>query len=221
MTSVDELLSADPSTTGKQALTSQVTNAGRFAGWRVWRSPVWRGLTEIATHVAFLAADKTWVGDIPAADRLIGGGAVRNSISTLTDRGVVEAAIATHLDVVQIFEQAWNAHTFDFETDIGRFMAPDVTVVSGGALGGRSLLCETADARADYIRGTGARVTINLEITCVSDMGTTVVVVAEGDFSFTYPDRTVYTQPFLTSSTLRLLDGAWVFQHIHFGRSCS
>jgi hypothetical protein len=126
-----------------------------------------------------------------------------------------------HADVVHIYEQAWNAHTFDFEKAVGHFAAPDITIVSGGTLGGRSLLRETSDARADYIRGTNATVTINMEITCVADMDTTVVVVAEGNLSFTYTDLTTYTQPMMTSSTLRLLDDRWVFQHIHFGRRCS
>jgi hypothetical protein len=129
----------------------------------------------------------------------------------------VDAAAAMHKDVVRIYEQAWNAHTFDFENDVGRFMAPDITIVSGGMLGGRSLLCELLDARADYVRWTEATVAINLEITCVADLDTTVMVVAEGDFSFTYPDRTTYTQRVLMSSTLRFLDGMWVFQHIHCG----
>ena len=139
---------------------------------------------------------------------------------TLSDLSV-NAALAMHKDVARIYEQAWNAHTFDFENDVGHFMAPDISIVSEGTLGGRSVLRETSDARADYVRGTKAIATINLKITCVADLDTTVVVVAEGDFSFTYPDRTTYTQPVLTSSTLRLLDDRWVFQHIHCGRSCS
>ena len=133
----------------------------------------------------------------------------------------VNAALAMHKDVARIYEQAWNAHTFDFENDVGHFMAPDITIVSGDTLGGRSVLRDTSDARADYVRGTKAIVTINLEITCVADLDTTLVIVAEGDFSFTYPDQTTYTQRVLTTSTLRLLDGAWVFQHIHCGRGCS
>ena len=139
---------------------------------------------------------------------------------TLSDLSV-NAALAMHKDVARIYEQAWNAHTFDFENDVGHFMAPDIAIVSAGGLSGRSLLHQTSDARADYVRGTGATVTINLEIRCVVDIDTTVVVVAGGDFRFTYPDRTTSTQPILTSSTLRLLDGAWVFQHIHIGRGCS
>jgi hypothetical protein len=145
---------------------------------------------------------------------------MQGKTATLSDLGV-NAAIVMHNDVVRIYEQAWNAHTFDFENDVGHFMAPDITIVSGDTLVGRSLLRETSEARADYVRGTKAIVTINLEVTCVADLDTTAVVVAEGDFSFTYPDRTTYTQPVLTSSTLRLLDGVWVFQHIHCGRGCS
>jgi hypothetical protein len=145
---------------------------------------------------------------------------MQSEIGTLSDVSV-NAALAMHEDVVRIYEEAWNAHTFDFENDVGHFVAPDITIVSGGMLGGRSELRETSDARADYVRGTKAIVTINLEITCVADLGTTVVAVAEGDFSFTYPDRTAYTQQVLTSSTLRFVDGTWVFQHIHCGRGCS
>jgi hypothetical protein len=156
--------------------------------------------------------------DIPAADRFSGGN-MHDDIPTLNARSV-DAAVATHQDVVRIYEEAWNAHTFDFESDLGHFMAPDITIVSGGALGGRSLLRETSDARADYVRGTRATVTITSEITHVADMDTTVVVVAEGDLSFTYPDRTTYTQRLLISSTLRLLGDTWVFQHVHFGRGC-
>ena len=138
---------------------------------------------------------------------------------TLSDLSV-DAAVAMHKDVARIYEQAWNAHTFDFESDLGHFMAPDITIVSGGTLGGRALLRETSDARADYVRGTRATVSINSEVTHVADMGSTVVVVAEGDLSFIYPDETTYTQRLLISSTLRLLDGTWVFQHVHFGRGC-
>jgi hypothetical protein len=145
---------------------------------------------------------------------------MQSEIGTLGDLSV-NAALAIHNDVARIYEQAWNAHTFDFEDDVGHFMAPDITIVSGDTLGGRSLLRETSDARADYVRGTNAIAAINLEIACVADLDTTVVVVAEGDFSFTYPDRTTYTQQVLTSSTLRFLDGTWVFQHIHCGRGCS
>jgi hypothetical protein len=156
--------------------------------------------------------------DIPAADRF-SGGRMHDDVPTL-NAGSVDAAIATHQDVLRIYEEAWNAHTFDFESDLGHFMAPDITIVSGGILGGRSLLRETSDARADYVRGTRATVTISSEITHVADMDTTVVVVAEGDLSFTYPDHTTYTQPLLVSSTLRLLGSKWVFQHVHFGRAC-
>jgi hypothetical protein len=145
---------------------------------------------------------------------------MRGNVGTLSDRRV-DAALAMHKDVVRIYEQAWNDHTFDFENDVGRFMAPDITIVSEDTLGGRSVLGAISDARADYVRGTKAIVTINLKVTCVADLDTTVVVVAEGDFSFTYPDRTTYTQRVLTSSTLRLLHGTWVFQHIHCGRGCS
>jgi hypothetical protein len=145
---------------------------------------------------------------------------MRNNFPSVTVGGV-DAAVATHQDVVRIYEQAWNAHVFDFESDVGRFMAPDITIVSGGTLGGRSLLREISDARADYVRGTRATATLNSEIMYAADIGIAVVVVAEGDLSFAYPDRTAYAQRLLTSSTLRLLDGAWVFQHIHFGRGCS
>jgi hypothetical protein len=169
---------------------------------------------------ALLAPDQASICDSLAVDRSIEGDTLHDHIPTVTTRGV-DAAIATHQDVVRIYEQAWNDHTFDFESDLGHFMAPDITIVSGGMLGGRSLLRETSDARTDYVRGTGATVTINSQITYVADMDTTVVVVAEGDLSFTYPDRTTYTQRLLTSSTLRLLDGKWVFQHVHFGRCCS
>ncbi|MBO0881787.1 MAG: hypothetical protein J2P17_15885 [Mycobacterium sp.] len=220
MATVDQRLSADPPAARKRAFSSRVTNMGRMPGWRVWRYPVWRGLTEIAANVAFLAPDKASSCDVSSADRFIGGGTMHGDIPTLKVRGV-DAAVATHQDVVRIYEQAWNAHTFDFESDLGRFVAPDITIVSGGTLGGRSLLRETSDARADYIRGTRATVTINSEITHVLDMGTTVVVVAEGDLSFIYPDRTLYPQRLLISSILRLLNGAWVFQHVHFGRGRS
>lgn len=129
----------------------------------------------------------------------------------------VDTPLAMHYDVIRIYEQAWNAHTFDFESDVGHFMAPDVTIVSGGMLGGRSELRELSDARADYVRTSKATVTLDLEVTCVADLQTTVVVVAEGDLSFIYPDHTGYSQQILVSSTLRLLDGSWVFQHIHCG----
>jgi hypothetical protein len=143
----------------------------------------------------------------------------RNGCAVRISHGV-DAALRIHDEVVRVYEQACNSRTFDFEKDIGRFMAPDITLVSGGKLGRRSLLCDTADARADYICGTDATLTMVLEIACVADLGTTVVLVAEGEFSFTYPDQTTYTQPLLTSSTLRFRDGTWVFQHIHFG-GCS
>ncbi|MGE2817961.1 hypothetical protein ACQI5H_22870 [Mycobacterium heidelbergense] len=144
---------------------------------------------------------------------------MRRRVGLLTDRGV-DAAIAMHKDVMRIYEDAWNAHTFDFESDVGHFMAPDITIVSGGMLGGRSVLAETSEARADYVRNSKAIVTMDLELSCVAHLDTTVVVVAEGDFTFTYPDRTTYTQQILVSSTLRLLCGRWVFQHIHCGRDC-
>jgi hypothetical protein len=131
------------------------------------------------------------------------------------------AALAIHRDVERIYQQAYNAHTFDFEQDVGLFMAPDITIVSGGTLDTRSLLRDISNARADYVRAMGVTVAINLDTTCVADLDTTVVLVAEGDFIFTYPDQTVYTQSVMTSSTLRLLDGAWVFQHIHLGRGRS
>jgi len=54
--------------------------------------------------------------------------------------------------VVRIYQRAWNAHTFDFESDVG------------------------------------------------------------------HSDRTRYAQQMQVSSTIRLLDGRWVFQHIHWGR---
>lgn len=130
----------------------------------------------------------------------------------------VHAALAMHEDVVRIYEDAWNAQTFDFESDVGHFVAPDVTIVSGGVLGGRSVLAEASEARADYVRNRKATVTLDLKLTCVADLGTTAVVLAEGDFSFTYPDRTTYTQQILISSTLRLHHGKWLFQHIHCGR---
>lgn len=219
MTSVDERFNADALAAGKPALSPQVTDTGRSPRWRVWRSPVWRGITGIASNAASHAADKVSICDTPAVDRFIGGNTMHDDVSTLETCGV-DAAVAMHQDVVRIYEQAWNAHTFDFESDLGQFMAPDITIISGGTLGGRSLLRETSDARADYIRGTRALVAISSEITYVADMDTTVVVVAEGDLSFTYPDRTTYTQHLLVSSTLRLLNDTWVFQHVHFGRGC-
>lgn len=144
---------------------------------------------------------------------------VRNHAGTLAGGGV-EAALSVHRQVMIVYERGWNARTFDFEKDLGCYAAPDITIIWGGMLGGRSLLCELAEARADYIRGTGATVAVNLQSTCVASAHDTVVVVAEGDLGLTYPDGTTYTEPLLASSTLRLLNGAWVFQHIHFGRSC-
>ncbi|OMC08424.1 hypothetical protein A5736_06470 [Mycobacterium sp. SP-6446] len=138
----------------------------------------------------------------------------------LLDGGWVEAALAMHKKVARIYEEAWNAHTFDFEKDVGHFMAPDLSIVSGGMLGDRSMLGEISDARAEYIRTGDVIVTLDVEFTCVADLGTTVVVVAEGDFKFAYPDQTTYTQQISVSSTLRLLGGRWVFQHIHCGEAC-
>jgi SnoaL-like domain len=219
MTSVDDRPNADGLTPPQRAFGPQVTNTGHFPHWKVWRTPVWRGLTEIAANVTFLATDKAPTRDTPATDRSIGGNTMHNDIPTLKPRAA-DAAIATHQHVIHTYEQAWNAHTFDFERDLGHFMAPDITIVSGGTLGGRTLLRETSDARADYVRGTRATVTITAEITHIADMNTTAVIVAEGDLSFTYPDHTTYSQRLLTSSTLRLLNGTWVFQHVHFGKSC-
>jgi hypothetical protein len=144
---------------------------------------------------------------------------MQHELVTFSERGV-DTALVMHKDVVRIYEEAWNAHTFDFESDVGHFIAPDVTIVSGGMLGGRSVLRELSDARAEYLRGSKAMVTLDLEITCVADLETTVVLVTEGSLSFTYPDRTSYTEQILVSSTLRLLDGRWVFQHIHCGSGC-
>lgn len=145
---------------------------------------------------------------------------MQRAIGTLSKRSV-DVALAMHRDAVRTYEQAWNGHTFDFEKDIGHFLAPDITLVAGGTLSERILLRDLSDARADYVRGTNAKVTIDLDMTCVADLGTTVVVVADGSFTFTYPDRTAYTQRILASSTLRLLNGAWVFQHIHCGSGCA
>ncbi len=131
----------------------------------------------------------------------------------------VDAAVAVHKDIVRIYEQTYNAHTFDFEKDVGRFMSADVTVVSAGVLGGRSLLREMSEARADYVQGAGAVVMIDSQIINVTDLGGTAVLVVEGGVTFTYPDDTVYTQRLLASATLRFLDGAWVYQHIHFANS--
>jgi hypothetical protein len=156
--------------------------------------------------------------DIPAAEEFSGGN-THDDVATF-NAASVDGAVATLQYVVHIYEHAWNARTFDFEHDLGHLMAPDITIVAGGTLGGRALLRETSDARADYVRGTRAAVSISSEVTHVADMGSTVVVVAEGDLSFIYPDETTYTQRLLISSTLRLLDGTWVFQHVHFGRAC-
>jgi hypothetical protein len=131
----------------------------------------------------------------------------------------VQAALAVHTQATVITERTWNARTFDFDKDLGHLAAPDITLVWGGMLGGRSLVCEVAEARADYIRTTDATVAINFENTCVASTDAAVVVVAKGDMHLTYPDGTTYTEPLLASSTLRLLDGAWVFQHVHIGRS--
>jgi hypothetical protein len=145
---------------------------------------------------------------------------MRLEIGTLIDHNV-DAALEMYRAVLRIYEEGWNNHTFDFENDVGHFMAPDITIVLGSMLGGRSLLCESSDARVDYLRSTGATATISAEFAHVADLGSTVVVIAEGDFTFTYPDRTTYTQRLLASSTLRLIDGRWMFQHIHFGRGHS
>ena len=145
--------------------------------------------------------------------------AVPRKLQVVGDRSV-DAAIAMHQDVVRIYEEAFNAQSFDFDSDVGHFMAPDITIVSGGALGGRSVLAETSDARADYVRNRQAMVSIDLDLSCVADLDTTVVVVAEGDLTFTHPDGTTFTQQLQVSSTLRLLCGNWVFQHIHCGSGC-
>ena len=127
-----------------------------------------------------------------------------------------DAALAIHNDVVRIYEQAYNAHTFEFEKDLGSFAAPDITIVSGDEFAGRDLLAALSDARADYVHNTGATVSISLETTCVADLNTTVVLVAKGELVFTYPDQTTYALPILISSTLRFLGYTWVFQHVHF-----
>lgn len=158
--------------------------------------------------------------DIPAADQL-SGDSTYEDVPTRNPSSV-DAAIATHQEVLRIYEEAWNAHTFDFESDVGHFIAPDLTIVSGGILAKRSMLRELYDARADYVRTTRAKATIRAEITHVTDMDTTVLVVAESELSFTYPDpdRAAYAEQLIVSSTLRLLGSNWVFQHIHFGRAC-
>lgn len=145
---------------------------------------------------------------------------MRVDIGTLSDRRV-STALAIHEDFVNTYKQAWNAHTFNFENDIGSFLAPDITIVAGDTLGGRSMLADLSEARADYVRFTNAIVTLDLAVTYVADLGDTAVVVAEGDFGFTYPDQTTYAQRLLASSILRILGGTWVFQHIHFGRGCA
>ena len=134
--------------------------------------------------------------------------------------GGVDAALAMHDELVRIYEQGYNTHTFDFEKDIGLFMAADVTVVSDGSVGGRSLLAESSEARADYVCGSGATVTIDSKVTSVSDLGATVVLVVEAELTFTYPDQTTFTQRLLASPVLRFLNDRWVYQHIHLGRSC-
>jgi hypothetical protein len=131
-----------------------------------------------------------------------------------------DAALAIHEDVVRIYELAYNAHTFDFEKDLGRFAAPDITVIFGSQRGGRWLLSETSAARAEYVRSSDAKVTIDVQITCAADLDTTVVLVTEGNLTFTYPDLSTCKLPLLASSTLRLVNGAWIFQHVHFSKGC-
>lgn len=133
----------------------------------------------------------------------------------------VRDALAIHNEAVDICEEGWNNHTFDFETDLGHYIAPDITTIVGDSIGGRKLLADITDARAEYVCCTNATVTFDLETTYLAELGTTAVVMTQGDFSFTYPDQTRYTQRLLASSTLRILDGRWVFQHIHFGKGCS
>jgi len=137
-------------------------------------------------------------------------------IATLSSPSV-DAALAMHQEVVRTYERTWNAHTFDFEKHVGRFMAPDISVVLLGAVDGRSLLRDISHARADYIRGMQAKVTISGRARSVTHLGTAIVVTAECDYSFRYPDQTCETQRVISSSAARLLDGNWVFQHIHFG----
>jgi hypothetical protein len=130
----------------------------------------------------------------------------------------VDAAVARHHDVVRVYEEAFNAHTFDFEKDVGRFAAPDITIVSESELGGRDLLAALSNARAEYVRTTGATVSIVAETTCVSYLGTTVVLVTDGKLLFSYPDRKTYALPILASSVLQLVNDLWVFEHVHFAR---
>jgi hypothetical protein len=137
-------------------------------------------------------------------------------IATLSSPNV-DAALALHRKVMRTYERTWNAHTFDFEEHVGRFMAPDISVVLLGAVDGRSLLRDISHARADYIREMQARVTISGTARSVTDLGTAIVVTAECDYSFRYPDQTRETQRVISSSAARLLGGNWVFQHIHFG----
>jgi hypothetical protein len=129
----------------------------------------------------------------------------------------VDAALAMHKEVVRIYERTWNAHTFDFEEHVGRFMAPDISVVLLGAVDGRALLRDISHARADYVRNKQATVTISGTARSVTDLGTAIVVAAECDYSFRYPDQTSETQRVISSSAVRFLGGSWVFQHIHFG----
>lgn len=129
----------------------------------------------------------------------------------------VDATLAMHTAVAHVYEETWNAHTFDFEQHVGRFLAPDITVVMLGAIEGRSLLRDISDARAAYIRDTQAKVTISEKVRCVTDLGTTVVAVAESDYRFRYPDQTSQTLRVISSSVVRRLGDTWVFQHVHFG----
>jgi hypothetical protein len=132
----------------------------------------------------------------------------------------VDAAVGVHHDVVRVYEQAFNSHTFDFEEDVGPFLDPDITIAAGGELGGRLWLLEASQARADYARDRDAAVSINVDARCVADLDTAVVLVTEGDFIFTYPDRSISRLRVLASSTLRHSDGRWVFQHVHLGKGC-
>lgn len=130
----------------------------------------------------------------------------------------IDAALAVHTGVIRAYEFAYNTHTFDFEKDIGRFVAPDITIVSDGKLGPRSLLSELSHARAEYVCNTNSKVVMDFHTTCVADLDTAIVLVAEGDFTFVYPDRTEYALRLTASSTLRAVDGTWVFQHVHLGK---
>ena len=164
-------------------------------------------------------SDMTITEELLDADRTIyQPDTVDDDTGTPIGQGV-QAALAVHTQATVITERTWNARTFDFDKDLGHLAAPDITLVWGGMLGGRSLVCEVAEARADYIRTTDATVAINFENTCVASTDAAVVVVAKGDMHLTYPNGTTYTEPLLASSTLRLLNGAWVFQHVHIGRS--